>query len=92
MMLDKKPEIASGIIWHQLDDQTVTVSPQSGKIRVFNGVGTFIWQKVVDGCTMTEIVHAITEQYDVDRDTAQKDVIAFINELVDRNILTLPEA
>ncbi|GAB4266956.1 MAG: hypothetical protein Kow0080_08630 [Candidatus Promineifilaceae bacterium] len=91
-MLDKKPQIASGIIWQLLDDQTVTVSPQSGKIRVFNGVGTFIWQKVAEDCTITEIIHAITERYDVDHDTAQKDVIAFINELVARNILTLPEA
>lgn len=90
-MLNKKPEIASGIIWQQLEDQTITVSPQSGKIRVFNGVGTFIWQKVVDGCTTTEIIHAITERYDVDHDTAQKDVIAFIKELVERNILTLLE-
>ena len=40
---DKIPRPDPNIIWRIVDDGAVLVSPQIGKVRVLNEVGTAIW-------------------------------------------------
>ena len=81
------PKIAPELIWQHLEDNTIVVTPTSGKVRVLNGVGTLIWQHLNDGSDLSQIVDAITDAYDVDRARAEADLADFIEDLTDRGIL-----
>lgn len=51
-----------------------------GKMHAVNILGTEIW-KLCDGKTREEIVRALQEVFDVDPETLQRDVYAFLSEL-----------
>lgn len=81
------PQIAPDLIWQQLDDNTIVVTPNSGKVRVLNGVGTLIWQQLDAGKSLTDILNLIVTTYDVEPDQAQADMERFLADLADKGIL-----
>lgn len=51
-----------------------------------NETGAFLWEKFSQGMDRGEAVGALLEAYDVDRETAERDVDAFIKKLEDAEI------
>jgi hypothetical protein len=58
----------------------------NGLITV-NEVGAFLWEKLQEEITEQELVEAVLAEYEVDADTAQKDVSEFLDYLVKGSIL-----
>lgn len=52
----------------------------SGMISV-NSTGSFIWDQLEKDIAIDELVQAMTEYYDIDAETAQKDALGFIDTL-----------
>jgi hypothetical protein len=85
------PRIPSHLIWRQVDDNTVVVSPRSGKMRVLNGVGSVIWQLIADEKPVNFIVEHLTTVYNISHEQAQTDVDSFLIDLRERNLLEFNE-
>lgn len=52
-----------------------------GMIRL-NETGAFLWNKMTErDCTEEELVEAVLEEYDIDRETAERDVHKMIEQL-----------
>jgi hypothetical protein len=88
----RTPTVANEIIWRQLDNNAVIVSPQSGEVRVLNHVGTVIWQMLTEQYSVADIVDHLTDYYQVTPIQAQQDVILFLQELNERGLIRWPEA
>ena len=58
----------------------------NGLITV-NEIGVLIWEQLQKGCELQEIVQVILNEYEIDEETATKDVHEFIKYLKDKNIL-----
>lgn len=43
-----------------------------------NETGAFLFEKMIEGTTRDELIAALTKEYDVDEETATKDVDTFI--------------
>ena len=57
-------------------------------IYTLDNVGADIW-KLIDGeRTLAEIREALLEEYDVEREQAERDVLAFASTLLERDLLT----
>lgn len=82
-----KPQIKRGLIWRQVDENTVIVTPQSGKMRVLNGVGSTIWQLLADDQPPEVIVVHLVAHYAVSAEQAQADLDRFLADLTERNLL-----
>ncbi|MBR2010910.1 MAG: PqqD family protein [Clostridia bacterium] len=52
----------------------------NGMISV-NSTGSFIWDQLEQSMTMDELVTAITENYEIDRETATAHATQFVNTL-----------
>ena len=76
------------VSWQILDGDAVIVSPKTGKIRVLNQVGTFIWQMLVQDHTATEIQDALVSNYAITPERAAHDLQAFITDLSQRNLIS----
>lgn len=67
-------------------DETVVV-PTGKAVQYFNGlistndVAGFIWQNMEACASPNEMVEKVLESFEVDRETAEKDVISFLNTL-----------
>lgn len=53
-----------------------------------NDTGAFLWKEAQKGdFTISSLAHALTEEYEVDNDTAQKDISAFIDKLKEQHLI-----
>ncbi len=92
MNQNQNPRIPKQLIWRQVDDNTVVVSPQTGKMRVLNGVGSVIWQLIADEKPVNFIVEQLTTTYNITSEQAQIDLDAFLTDLGQRNLLEFSES
>ena len=46
-----------------------------------NETGAFLFEKMIDGTTREDLIKALTDEYDVDEETAAKDVDLFIDKV-----------
>lgn len=81
------PKIADDLVWRLLDDNAVVVTPKDGEVRVFNRVGTVIWQQLLDGKNIDDIENYLTLNFQVSSQEARKDIILFLNDLTERGII-----
>jgi hypothetical protein len=50
-------------------------------IYSFNGTGTLIWKLLESPKTLKQLSDAIVQEYDVDSESAERDVADFVNEM-----------
>ena len=58
----------------------------SGIVKM-NDTGAFIWNKLVEGSELSELVECVASSYEVDAAIAEKDVTAFVENLKNNGIL-----
>lgn len=56
-------------------------------IITLNETGKFLWENLTSDNTEDGLVNALLSEYDVDKETAERDVAAFIEKLKVNNIL-----
>lgn len=81
------PAPPAGVIWRELDNETILVSPDAGKIRVLNEVGSHIWQLINGQNNVAAIEAALVARYDVTPEQARRDVRVFLDDLTQRGLL-----
>lgn len=80
MKIKKNPEL----IMRNIAGETVLIPTGSfaGKfngIINFNGTAAFIWEKMEEVSSREELVQLILDRYEIDEDTARKDVNGFLD-------------
>lgn len=79
-------KVKEGFILKKMGTQAVVIAIGSAS-KIFNGMvklnepGEMMWEKLVAGATREELLAAILETYEVDEETAAKDVDSFIETL-----------
>ncbi len=81
------PQVAGRV----LDGEAVIILSESNLVNVYNPVGSRVWELCDGTRTVDEVVDLIVSEYDVDRERAQADVVAFIEQLVVDRVLELSE-
>ena len=56
-------------------------------VMTLNETGKFLWEKLTADTTTEALIDALLSEYDVDKETAERDVSAFIEKLKINNIL-----
>ena len=81
---------ARDAVWRSYDDQVAVISLDVSRVRLFNAVGSFLWENCNDA-SIDDMVHAVCTRFDVDEVTARTDVERFVDDLVARGLLQLAE-
>ena len=85
-------KIKKGFVAKEIAGQHVVVALGAAS-KIFNGIiklnesGRFIWDRLAQGMDRDAIVGALLEEYDIDAETAGRDVDNFIEQLKGANIL-----
>ena len=58
-----------------------------GGIVNLNETGAFLWRLLENSSTEPEMVDALLKEYEVDRETAEKDVKAFVEKLTEAKLV-----
>lgn len=85
-------KIKEGYILDSIGEQKVAISLEhskdgfSGMIKL-NPVAAFLWEQLSKETDEEALVKALTQKYDVDSKTAEKDIKAFVDKLEKNGIL-----
>lgn len=81
------PQIVPALIWRQVDDNMVVVSPESGDVHVLSQTAADIWRLLAEENDVSTIESYLVEHYVVSAEQAHDDVGAFIQELKSLGLL-----
>lgn len=85
-------KIKEGFILREVAGNSIVVAVGNA-VKEFNGVinlnqtGAFLWKILQDGAEKEDLVKALLSEYEVDEQTAKKDVDLFIGRLEQANLI-----
>ena len=84
-------KIKSGYVLREVAGEllAIPVAPEldSSNIVILNPVSGFLWEKLQSECTVSQLVKAVTENFNIDAATAEGDIKEFLQMLKQSNIL-----
>ena len=83
-MLDKKVTRDENVAWRIIGDEAVLLSAEDSSVHSLDAVGTRIWELCDGEKTVKEIIDQVVAEFEVDHETAEKDVVEFIEELMQK--------
>ncbi len=85
-------KIKSGFVVREVAGQSIVIALGEAT-KIFNGMiklnetGRIIWDMLSAGAEKEDIINRVVDEYEIDRETVENDVNAFINTLQGANIL-----
>ena len=88
VQLARRPTHRMAIEFRVLDDlSSIVVDVESGEAHALTPTATAIFERCDGATTVDEIVAEIVEIFDCARDRAERDVVAFLDDLVARRLV-----
>ncbi len=72
-----------------IENEAVILTPQDSMIHTLNRVGSRVWELADGTKTIEKIGTMISDEFEVDKATAQVDIVEFIGELQNKGMITL---
>ena len=85
-------KIKEGLLLHEVAGNFIVVAVGE-RVKEFNGVinlnetGAFLWRLLEKGSTEKDCVSALIAEYEIDKENAERDVMAFIRKLKEAGLL-----
>ena len=67
----------------------VVLNLDAGSYFDFNQVATEIWRMLAEPCRVSRILHALSKRHDVDAETLVRDVMPFLQTLVEERLVRM---
>lgn len=85
-------KIKEGFELKEIAENYVVIPTQSNVVDfssmiMLNEVSAFLWLQLLEDKTEEDLLKAVLEEYDVDKDTAAEDIGIFIKELTSAGVL-----
>ena len=64
-----------------INDEGFIFNPLTGESWISNKTGLFILKRLKEGKSQEEIIRLLLEEFDIDQDTAQRDLIDFLDKM-----------
>ncbi|OGU16429.1 MAG: pyrroloquinoline quinone biosynthesis protein [Geobacteraceae bacterium GWC2_53_11] len=75
------------IVASDIDNEKVMMSIEKGQYFGLEPTGSRIWEMIETPVRVSVLIDTLTGQYDVDRETCERDLLAFIGELDEAGII-----
>ena len=73
----------------EVDGEVVMLSERAGAYFGLDGIGSEIWRLIEEPRRVSELCGTLAQRYDVDAETLSRDVTAFLDALLARNLVRL---
>ncbi len=85
-------KIKSGLVLREVADNFIVVAV-GDRVKEFNGLinlnstGAFLWKQLEKGADADELVKCLLDEYEIDCETARRDVLAFISKIKEAKLV-----
>ena len=83
--------VVEGQVSTEMDGEAVILNLDSGIYFSLNGVGSRIWGLLQSARPVSEIRDTIVDEYEVDPETAERDVLALLGSLAEHKLITIQD-
>ena len=73
----------------EIADETIFMADEGDELHTLDEVGSFIWKAIDGNKSLLTILNEICDEYDVERNVAENDLMNFINGLAEKGIITI---
>jgi hypothetical protein len=73
----------------KIDEEIFILDRKNSAIHTFNKTGTVIWDLLVKKASIEQIEISLQDRFEVDKETALKDIKEFLNELKDKKLINM---
>jgi hypothetical protein len=87
--LDASVRVAENVVFRELDGEAVILNLQSGVYFGLDAVGTRVWQLCQEQGSIRSVCQAMQKEFDVSADTLQADLLALLDELSAKGLVTI---
>lgn len=77
--------------WREIEGEVVIISPEDSVLHELNATASFIWKQSTGSQTLEAIADQMSEEFDVDRETALQDATELARHLAGKNLLLAEE-
>jgi len=88
-VLDKCVQRSEQSASRLVDNEAVVVTPEEGIVRVLNETAARIWELSDGTRTIRTIIGVISEEFAVDEEQAEKDIVELIDQLTRKKLVHL---
>ncbi|MDJ1181920.1 lasso peptide biosynthesis PqqD family chaperone [Roseofilum casamattae] len=74
-----------------MEDEVVMMNLQTDSYYGANTVGTRIWELLEQPLTVGELCAKLQQEFDVDDETCQRDVLPFVEKIIDEKLVRIIE-
>ena len=74
-----------------MEDEVVMMNLQTDSYYGTNAVGTRIWELLEQPLTVAELCQLLQEEFEVDDETCQQDVLPFLEKIIDEKLVRIIE-
>jgi hypothetical protein len=87
LTLNSKVTVASDVVSCDLVEEAALLNLKDGVYYGLNPVGARIWNLLQKPITAGEILEVIIEEYDVEKDIAQADLMELLEQLLEKELV-----
>jgi hypothetical protein len=80
------------LVSSDLDGETVMMSVKNGKYYGMDAIGSRIWTLIKQPRSVSELCDILLEEFDVDCERCEGDVLIFLNKLAEDNLIRIVHA
>jgi hypothetical protein len=80
-------KVSDEVVFRELDGEAVLLNLASGMYFGLDETGTRIWQLIDQHRHLAEVLAALCEEFDVSRDTMERDLLTLVSELSEKGLL-----
>ena len=91
MNLSQKITFADTVFAQEVDGEMVLLDMNSENYFGLDEVGTAIWQAMQEKKILKEVFITLMEQYDVESDVLEKDLLGFVEKLQESGLVEVEE-
>lgn len=81
IMLKTYRKRKNGVVERKIGDELVLVDSHNGYVHQLNETGACIWRNLMDDVSLETLAEIVCREFEVDAETARRDVDGFISEL-----------
>lgn len=90
--LDAAFRIPDDVIFRELDGEAVVLNLDTGIYFGLDAVGTRIWRLIEDRKPLKAVLETLIDEYDAPPDRLQRDLLAFVERLNSKGLLSFVTA
>ena len=83
------PVQSQGFIIRKLGEETILISENGKNMHTLDEIGGFIWENIDGKNSISSITERICDEYDVNRSIAEKDILEFIEKLIEKELILI---